>query len=200
MKIVKYPHPALRHPAKPVASIDGALRKIVAQMLELMYDQKGLGLAAPQVDLPFQLFVMNPKGIEPEHRHLQRVFINPVLSERKGLVEGEEGCLSFPELFQKVRRAKQIRVQAYDENGQLIDRTLTDLEARVVQHETDHLHGKLFIDYFGVIARLGSRGKLAAFEREHRRAQEKGQLPPDAELQRLLTLREAGPLPEGPVL
>lgn len=199
MKIVKYPHPALRHPAKPVASIDNALRKIVAQMLELMYEHKGLGLAAPQVALPFQLFVMNTKG-DPEQPDLQRVYINPVISERKGLVEGEEGCLSFPELFQKVRRAKEIRVQAYDENGQAIDRTLTDLEARVVQHETDHLHGKLFIDYFGVVARLGSRSKLSTFERDFRRAQEKGEIPPAKEIERQLKKLEAGPIAEGAIM
>jgi peptide deformylase len=199
MKIVKYPHPSLRHPAKPVASLDGAMRRIVAQMLELMYEHKGLGLAAPQVGLPYQLFVMNVKG-DPKEPGEQRIYINPVLSEKKGIVEAEEGCLSFPDLFQKVRRAKQIRVMAYDERGEPIDRVLTDLEARVVQHETDHLHGKLFIDYFGLVARLDSRSKLANFEREHRRAQERGELPSDAELERQLKALEAGPPPEPPVL
>jgi peptide deformylase len=192
MKIVHYPHPALRHPAKAVTSIDNELRKIVAQMLELMYTHKGLGLAAPQVALPYQLFVMNVSG-KAEQPEFQRVYINPVISERKGIVEGEEGCLSFPELFQKVRRAKQIRVQAYDELGQPIDRTLTDLEARVVQHETDHLHGKLFIDYFGPIARLSTRSKLAEFEREYRRAQERREIPSTKEVQRQLKELETKP-------
>jgi peptide deformylase len=199
MKIVKYPHPALRHPAKPVTSIDNALRKVVAEMLELMYANKGLGLAAPQVALPFQVFVMNLPG-EDDKPRLQRVYINPVISERKGLVEGEEGCLSFPQLYQKVRRAKQIRVQAYDEQGQPVDRVLTDLEARVVQHETDHLHGKLFIDYFGVVARLATRGKLADFERDFRRAQEKKEIPPNKEIERLLKELESGPISDGNVM
>jgi len=199
MKIVKYPHPALRHPAKPVASLDGAMRRIVAQMLELMYEHKGLGLAAPQVGLPYQLFVMNVKG-DPKETGEQRIYINPLISEKKGTVEAEEGCLSFPDLFQRVRRARQIRVMAYDERGEPIDRVLTDLEARVVQHETDHLHGKLFIDYFGLVARLDSRSKLANFEREYRRAQERGELPSDAELERQLKALEAGPPPEPPVL
>jgi len=199
MKIVKYPHPALRHPAKPVASLDGAMRRIVAQMLELMYEHKGLGVAAPQVGLPYQLFVMNVKG-DPKETGEQRIYINPLISEKKGTVEAEEGCLSFPDLFQRVRRARQIRVMAYDERGEPIDRVLTDLEARVVQHETDHLHGKLFIDYFGLVARLDSRSKLANFEREYRRAQERGELPSDAELERQLKALEAGPPPEPPVL
>jgi peptide deformylase len=191
MKIVKYPHPALRHPAKPVTSIDKELRRVVAQMLELMQEHKGLGLAAPQVALPFQLFVMNPNPEEPQSH---RVFINPVISERKGSVEGEEGCLSFPGLYQKVRRARQIHVQAFDEHGRAIDEVLFDMPARVVQHETDHLHGKLFIDYFGPIARLASRGKLADFERDYKRAQERGDIPSNKEiLRQLRELESIGP-------
>ncbi|MCS6978411.1 MAG: peptide deformylase [Gemmatales bacterium] len=189
MKIVKYPHPALRHPAKPVSLIDAALRKIVAEMFQLMYEHHGLGLAAPQVALPYQVFVMNPTG-DPEQREHEQVFINPELSDPKGLVEAEEGCLSFPDLYQKVRRAKEVRVQAYDAQGRLIDRVVTDLEARIVQHETDHLHGKLFIDYFSPGAKLSSRAILEAFEKEHRRAQERGELPSDAELIRQLQALE----------
>jgi peptide deformylase len=184
MQIVKYPHPALRHPAKPVAAIDNEVRKIIGEMTELMMAHNGLGLAAPQVALPIQLFVMSL--MEEDRRGPVRVYINPVISERKGSVEGEEGCLSFPGLYQKVRRAKQIRVQAYDEKGQPIDRQLSDLEARVIQHETDHLHGKLFIDYFGAIAKLSSRGPLAEFERDFRRAQERGAIPADRALLREL--------------
>ncbi len=186
MKIVQYPHPALRYPARPVTTIDNELRRIVAEMLEQMYANKGLGLAAPQVALPYQLFVMNLQH-DPVDPGAARVYINPTIVERKGsLVEAEEGCLSFPGLYQKVRRAKQIRVQAYDEEGREIDRELTDLEGRVVQHETDHLHGKLFIDYFGPIAKLASRSALAQFERDYKRAQEKGDIPSNKAILRQL--------------
>jgi peptide deformylase len=199
MKIVKYPHPALRHPARPVTSLDGMVRKIAGRMLELMYEQKGLGLAAPQVSLPMQLFVMNSEG-DANQRDKELVFINPVITDKKGSVEGNEGCLSFPELFQKVRRAKQIRVQAYDLEGKPVDRRLTDLEARIVQHEADHLQGKLFIDYFGVIARLSSRGQLGQFERDYRKAQERGEYPPDAEIERHLKELDAGKQEPGVIL
>jgi peptide deformylase len=197
MKIVHYPHPSLRHPAKPVANIDKPLRLLVGQMLELMYAKKGLGLAGPQVAMPFQVFVMNLEG-DPEHREAQRVYINPVIIDRKGSVEGEEGCLSFPGLYQKVRRPKQIRVQAYDEEGQRIDRVLSDLEARVVDHETDHLHGRLFIDKFGMISKLSARSALAEFERDFKRARERGEIPADREIERQLReLEKYGPPDNG---
>lgn len=193
MKIVQYPHPALRHPAKPVTNIDKPLRLLVGQMLELMYARKGLGLAGPQVAMPFQVFVMNLEG-DPAQQEMQRVYINPVITEKKGSIEGEEGCLSFPGLYQKVRRPKQIRVQAYDEQGRKVDRVVSDLEARVVQHETDHLHGILFIDKFGMISRLSARSALAEFEREYKRARERGEIPPDKEIERQLReLEEEGP-------
>jgi peptide deformylase len=191
MKIVHYPHPALRHAAKPVTAIDGELRRIVGAMLDLMYTNRGLGLAAPQVALPYQVFVMNLGG-DANNREQERVYINPQIIERKGTAEGEEGCLSFPGLYQKVRRAKQIRVQAYDVAGEPLDRVLTDLEARVVQHETDHLHGILFIDKFGPIARLSSRGALAEFERDYKRAQDRGELPSNKEILRQLRTLEPG--------
>jgi peptide deformylase len=193
MKIVHYPHPSLRFPAKPVLAIDNDLRRIVAEMLGLMYEHKGLGLAAPQVALPFQVFVMNLKG-DPNERELERVYINPVIGDKRGSVEGEEGCLSFPGLYQKVRRAKQIRVQAYDQHGHPIDEQLSDMEARVVQHETDHLFGKLFIDYFGAIQKLSARSAIAEFEYDYKKAQEKGEIPSNkAVLRALRELEEKGP-------
>src|SRR2546423_6531086 len=105
MKIVHYPHPSLRHPAKPLAAIDNDVRRSAAEMLELMYAAKGLGLAAPQVALPYQLLVMNFAG-DANQKDQQCVAINPVVVEKKnGTEEASEGCLSFPELYQKVRRA-----------------------------------------------------------------------------------------------
>src|SRR5262245_7382835 len=180
MKIVQYPHPALRHASRPLTSIDKKVRLQAGAMLELMYAAHGLGLAANQVAWPFQLLVLNLTA-DPNQRDQERVYINPVILERKGSVEGEEGCLSFPGLFQKVRRAKTIKVQAYDLNGQPVEPEASDMLARVLQHEIDHLHGVLFIDKMGPIARLASRTSLREFEREYRKAQGKGELPSDAD-------------------
>src|SRR5438128_5753430 len=123
MKIVHYPHPALRHAAKPVGSIDKQLRLHVGDMMELMYEAKGLGLAAPQVALPYQLLVMNITG-DPEQRDREEVFVNPQIVERKGFMEDEEGCLSFPGLYQKIRRSKTIKVRAYNLKGELVEKVV----------------------------------------------------------------------------
>src|SRR4051812_34379492 len=120
MKIVKYPHLALRHKSKPLEMIDREVRLQAGRMLELMYENHGLGLAANQVAWPFQLLVMNDLS-DPEQKEHERVLINPVILERKGTMEGEEGCLSFPDLFQKVRRARTVTVQAYNLDGVAIE-------------------------------------------------------------------------------
>ncbi len=190
MKIVQYPHPALRHQSRPLTAIDKSVRLQAGKMLELMYEAHGLGLAANQVAWPFQLLVINLSA-DPNQRDQERVYINPVIVERKGSVEGEEGCLSLPGLFQKVRRAKTIHVQAYDLNGQPVDPEASDMLARVLQHEIDHLHGVLFIDKMGPLARLASRGALRDFERDYRRAQERGEIPADEEIQKQLRKQEA---------
>ena len=189
MQIVKYPHPALRHKSQALPLIDKEVRLVAGRMLELMYEAHGLGLAANQVAWPFQLLVMNDLG-DPEQKEHERILINPVILERKGTQEGDEGCLSFPELFQKVRRAKTVIVQAYSLEGQAIELTASDLEARLLQHEIDHLHGVLFIDNMGPIGRLASRGYLRTFERDYRRAQERGEIPADDEIERQLREKE----------
>jgi peptide deformylase len=190
MKIVTYPHPALRHKAVPISAIDNKVRRYVEEMFELMYAGKGLGLAGPQVALPYQVFVMNLTA-DPNQRDAGQAFINPLIVERRGSVEGEEGCLSFPGLYQKVRRAKTIRYQAYNLKGELVEKTTTsDMEARVWQHEVDHLRGELFIDKMGPIGRIASRGALSSFEREFRRAQERGEIPPNVEIEKMLAALE----------
>jgi peptide deformylase len=188
MKIVHYPHPALRHPAVPLPAIDKDVVQLARGMLDLMYEARGVGLAAPQVAVPYQLFVMNPTA-DPQQKDQERVLINPVLLERKGTSEGEEGCLSFPGLYQKVRRAKSVVVQAYNLEGALLEiRSATEMASRILQHEIDHLHGILFIDKFGPIAKLASRGALKEFEREYRKAQERGDIPPEAEIEQALAV------------
>lgn len=185
MKIVRYPHPALRHKASPVKLIDAEIRKVIDALRDLTYQHEGLGLAAPQLGIPLQLFFMNPTG-EKEQPEAEMVFINPVISEKEGMIEKEEGCLSFPELYQNVRRAASIRVKAYDPEGNAIDLKLDELPARIVQHETDHLHGKLFIDYFSVIGKLASRGMLSQFEKDFMKLQERGELPNKQEMIKIL--------------
>lgn len=191
MKIVYYPHPSLRHAAKPLLRVDAQVRKYAEQMLELMYAAKGLGLAAPQVALPYRLLVMNFAG-DSSQKDKECVAINPVLVEKKnGMIEGSEGCLSFPDLFQKVRRSKTVVVRAYDLDGQLYEMTASDLPARLWQHEIDHLDGILYIDKMGPLGKLSARGMLQEFERKYRRAQEKQEIPGDAEIELILKELEA---------
>jgi peptide deformylase len=184
-KIVLYPHPALRHPAKPLSAIDAEVRRYAGRMLELMYQNKGLGLAAPQIALPVQLLVMNFEG-EADKKDMEVVAVNPVIIDRKGTQEGDEGCLSFPDLYQKVRRAKTVTVQFYDLTGNLVEMTCHELPARLWQHEIDHLHGRLFIDLMGPIGRLSSKAVLRGFEADHRSGQKRGEIESDDELRRQL--------------
>jgi peptide deformylase len=176
MKIVLYPHPALRQPAQPLTSIDKSVETQVRAMFDLMYEARGLGLAANQVAWPYQLIVINLTA-DPKQPEREEVYINPVITERKGSMEDEEGCLSFPKLFQKVRRAKTIKARAYNLQGEAIEVVATDLASRVLQHEIDHLHGVLFIDKMGPIARFNSRGILRELEEKYKKEQANGALP-----------------------
>ena len=178
MKIVKYPHPSLRTHARPVTAIDKDVQLAAGHMLELMYKQEGLGLAAPQVALDFQLLVMNFEG-DAEKTDLEYVAINPVIVESKGVVNDREGCLSFPDLYQNVRRAKTVKVQAYNLKGELYEMTCSDLPARVWQHEIDHLNGVLFIDKMGPLGRLGSKKDIERFVADFEHAKKKGEYPKD---------------------
>ncbi len=146
LEIVHYPHPALRYASRTVTQIDDDLRATVRSMFELMYAARGIGLAANQVALPFRFFILNLTA-DPEQRDQEQVFINPEIVKRHSAVEDEEGCLSLPGVYAKVRRAKTIRIRAYDLEGSLIEHSVDDLFSRAFQHEADHLQGKLFIDY-----------------------------------------------------
>jgi peptide deformylase len=185
LRIVTYPHPALRYPSRPVSRIDDALRATVREMFGRMYDAKGVGLAANQVGLPFRFFVLNLSS-DPEQKDQERVFINPEIVKRHASIEDEEGCLSFPGLYGKVRRAKKIRVLAYDLEGREVDLEAEELMSRAIQHETDHLGGRLFIDNLGPLARASANPKIREIEAEFRRAQAAGEYPDDAEITRQL--------------
>jgi peptide deformylase len=180
MKIVKYPHPALRVPARPVTAIDKDVQLTAAGMIELMYKHEGLGLAAPQVAVDLQILVMNFAG-DPEKKDQEFVAINPVIVESKGSLNDREGCLSFPGLYQNVRRARTVKVQAYNLKGELYEMTCSELPARVWQHEIDHLHGILFIDKMGLVGKAGSKKDIDKFIAEFEAAKKKGELPADLE-------------------
>jgi peptide deformylase len=185
LEIVKYPHPALRYESRPIEQIDDALRSTVRAMFELMYEARGIGLAANQVALPFRFFVLNLTA-DPEQKDQEQVFINPEIVKRHSSVEGEEGCLSLPGLYADVRRARRIRVRAYDLEGNPVEHDVEDLFSRAVQHELDHLDGRLFIDYLEPPALRASEEKIREFEREYLQAQRSGAIPPDDELQHRL--------------
>lgn len=182
LEIVNYPHPALRWKSKPVVEINAALRRCIEQMFELMYDAKGIGLAANQVALPLQMFIINPTG-DPDQKDQECVFINPEIVRRKGSIEGEEGCLSLPELYGHVARSREIVVEAFDLDGQGFEMTLNELPSRVVQHETDHLHGVLFIDRLSEASRRDIEVELSNFEAHFEREQTSGRIPTTQQLE-----------------
>jgi peptide deformylase len=162
LRIVSYPHPALRHKSRPVKRVDAELRSLVGQMFDLMYEANGVGLAANQVALPLRLFVANLEAEKGKGEEL--VFLNPVLRLPKGTAEGEEGCLSLPGLYGQVKRAKQIRLHAYNLQGQEIQADVKGMLARVAQHETDHLDGVLFIDRLTDVGRAELQPELEDLE------------------------------------
>lgn len=188
MEIVVYPHPALRWKSKPVQEINADVRRVVAEMLELMYAHKGIGLAANQVALPWRLFVLNLTG-DPAEKDEEVVFINPEILKRKGTVEAEEGCLSFPGLYGNVRRSANIVVEAFDLQGNAFEVAGDDLAARAVQHENDHLDGVLFIDRMTETIRRPLDPVITDFETQYRRGQEQGKIPADE-----VVLRQLGEL------
>ena len=176
LQIIQYPHPTLRHRSKPLRRVDAELRKLVDEMFDLMYEHEGVGLAANQVDLPYRLFIANPEG-KADAKDSEGVFINPVLSGGRGLEEDEEGCLSIPGIRAPVTRNATIKIQAYDLEGNEISGEVNGLMARIVQHETDHLDGTLFIDRLGPAHILDIRDQLEEFELAFQSKVETGELP-----------------------
>ena len=190
MQILKYPHPTLRHKSKPLRRVDGELKTMIRQMFELMYEHNGIGLAANQVDLPYRMLVINVTA-DPTAKDEEFVFINPVITERKGSAEDREGCLSFPEMFAPVKRSEKITVSAYSLNGEELSYELDGLYARSVQHETDHLDGILFIDRLSPANRLAVKEDLAVLERAFDAHRQRGRIPDDAQIAARLAELEA---------
>lgn len=193
MQIVKYPHPALRHESRPLKRVDAELRKAIAEMFALMYEHRGIGLAANQVDLPYRIFILNTSG-EEANKDEEHVFINPTILKQGGNVEADEGCLSFPEIYAPVRRSERIVAVAYDLSGNEKRYEVDGLFARAFQHENDHLDGKLFIDRLSPGNLANIRDELAELEAEFNSDRQRGLIPGDqqiaarlSELQRLRT-------------
>ncbi len=180
LEIVHFPHPALRFKSHPIKRVDKELKMMAAEMLELMYEHEGVGLAANQVALPLRMFVVNPAGKRGEGEEL--VIINPVLQRPKGSESDREGCLSLPGLFGEVMRSKQIMLSAYDLTGQPIELKCEGFLARVLQHENDHLDGTMFFDRMTEDARKDIGGPLEEFEIDFRSKQAGGAIPSDEQL------------------
>jgi peptide deformylase len=143
LKIVKYPDPVLQQPGEPVTEFDDELRNLAADMFETAYASQGIGLAAPQVGVSKRLTVIDlSQGKDPEQR---LVLVNPEVILSEGKQYEEEGCLSFPDIREKVVRAAKVRIRAQDENGKWFEMDGDELLARCFQHEIDHLDGVLFI-------------------------------------------------------
>jgi peptide deformylase len=179
LKIIEYPHPALRRPSKPLKRVDAELVGMIREMFALMYAARGIGLAANQVDLPYRLFVVNLSG-DPEQPDQEQVFLNPVISGRKGSAEDEEGCLSLPGLYGQVKRPEKITLNAFTLGGEEVNAELDGMFARVVQHEVDHLDGVLFIDKLSPTALLASKESLEEFELHFSHQRQRGEIPDDA--------------------
>lgn len=162
LEILEFPDERLRKRAKPVERVDDAIRKLVDDMLETMYEAPGVGLAATQVNVHRRIIVIDVS----ENKDLPQCFINPEILSRQGEEEQEEGCLSVPGVFEKVRRAERIKVRALDRNGKPFELEAEGLLAVCIQHEIDHLDGKLFVDYLSPLKRQRIRKKLIKAKRQ----------------------------------
>jgi peptide deformylase len=144
--------PVLRKATTPVEEVTDELRSLISDMFDTMYAAEGIGLAAPQVGRTERITVMDVEG-------QKFAFINPEIIEREGSIRGEEGCLSIPEVFGDVTRSSRVVVRALNEKGEQIEAEGTELLARCMQHEIDHLDGKLFIDYLSMLKRRSALSK-----------------------------------------
>jgi len=164
LKIVKYPEPVLSQPGEPVTEFDSELRKFVADLFETMYAAQGIGLAAPQVAVSKRITVVDlSMGKDPKQK---LVLINPEIIFREGKQYEEEGCLSFPDIREKVPRAFKVKIRAQDENGKWFERDGEELLSRAFQHEIDHLDGMLFIYRMSALKRDLNLRKIRKIQRE----------------------------------
>ena len=165
LAILEYPDARLRKTAKPVAVVNDAVRQLIRDLLETMYGARGIGLAATQVDVHQRVLVIDIS----DERNDPLVLVNPEILEATARAPGEEGCLSVPDIYDKVQRAAHIRVRALGSDGQAFEMQADGLLAVCIQHEMDHLDGKLFVDYLSELKRQLIRRRLEK-ERKQRSA------------------------------
>ncbi|MBK8816611.1 MAG: peptide deformylase [Methylococcaceae bacterium] len=161
LTILEFPDERLRKKAVDVKTVDRNIKKLVDDMLETMYSAKGIGLAATQVNVHQRIVVIDIS----EEKDDPLCLINPVIIEKEGTEESEEGCLSVPGFFEKVKRAEKIKVKALDNEGNPFELEADDLLAVCIQHELDHLEGKLFVDYISSLKRERIKKKLDKIHR-----------------------------------
>ncbi len=162
LEILQYPDPRLHLPAARVEKIDAATRKLVSDMAETMYSAEGVGLAATQVNVHQQVIVID---VSPDRTDL-RVFINPEIIRREGLALNQEGCLSVPGIYENVERADSVTVTALDENGSRFTLNASGLLAVCIQHELEHLQGKVFVEHLSELKQNRIRAKLKKRQRK----------------------------------
>ena len=165
LEILKYPDPRLRTVAQPVNEVSDATRSLIDDMFETMYSAPGIGLAATQVDVHERLLVLDIT----EDKSAPMVFINPEILASEGTISGDEGCLSVPEIYEAIDRAENIRVKALDRDGKEFELEVDGLLSVCIQHEMDHLEGKLFVDYLSALKRSRLKKRM---EKERKRNQE----------------------------
>ena len=161
LEILEFPDPRLRTEARPVARVTDATRALIDDMLETMYAAPGIGLAATQVNVHQKIIVMDLS----EDKNQPLVLINPMILERRGAQDGDEGCLSVPDYYESVERAEHVRVEALDRDGNQYELEAEGLLAVCIQHEMDHLEGKLFVDYLSKLKRSRIQKKLEKAEK-----------------------------------
>jgi len=162
LEILHFPDPRLRKKAVSVTRVDDQVRQTVDDMFETMYTAPGIGLAATQVNVHKQILVLDVS----EEKDQPLCLINPRIVEQDGVEEMEEGCLSVPGIFEAVQRAEQIKFRALDRDGREFEMQADGLLAVCIQHEIDHLHGKLFVDYLSPLKRQRIRKKLEKQKRQ----------------------------------
>ena len=156
LPILHYPDPRLHKVASPVQTVDDSIRRLIDDMAETMYQAPGIGLAATQVDVHRRVIVVDVS----EHGTALQAFVNPVILTRDGEAEREEGCLSVPGIYDKVTRAERITVQAFDRHGESFTLEAEGLLATCIQHEMDHLLGKVFVEYLSQLKQTRIKSKL----------------------------------------
>jgi peptide deformylase len=171
LDILRFPDPRLRNQAKPVVEVTESVQKLIDDMFETMYDAPGIGLAATQVNVAKRVIVLD---ISEEH-DVPLALVNPEILEKEGEEQMDEGCLSVPGVYEPVTRAEHIRVRALDRDGNVFEQEVDGLLAVCIQHEIDHLDGKLFVDYLSNLKRQRIRKKL---EKEGRQTAEQSSSDP----------------------